>query len=129
MRGRLFVIPLVLFELASSSGLAQVDRPLIKNNPDAPLPITEAHCGQSEPSTSSLLQGPHYYCHATLQFADTNETWDGYGLLWTVTYQDGSKHPLCHAAAEATGQPDGSSRPSGRFFKPREIVDAEKWSL
>src|SRR5207244_7546815 len=77
MRVRLFFVPLLLFALACS-GFAQVDHALIKNKPDAPLHITEAHCGQN-------AQGS--YCSAALEFGDTKETWDGYGLLWTLTFR------------------------------------------
>jgi len=122
MKMRLFVVPVLLFALASS-GFAQVDHPLIKNKPDAPLQITEAHCGPNAPG--SPAQGSDY-CHVTLQFADTKDTWDGYGLVWILTYEDGKKYPHYHSAdrsIEPTGDHSGSYRPSGRSFKPREIVD------
>jgi hypothetical protein len=80
--------------------------------------ITEAHCGQDAHGI---------YCQATLQFADTEETWDGYGLLWTITLEDGSESPSRQSAdrsIEPTGRPDGSFQPSGRFYKPSEIVNA-----
>ena len=124
MRVRLFFVLVLLFALSCSS-FAQVEHPLIehpliKNKADAPVQITEAFCGQNE----------HWnYCHATLQFADTKETWDGYGLLWIVTYEDGSKSPLYEAgdrSIEPTGRPDGSFQPSGRFYKPGEIVGKRK---
>jgi hypothetical protein len=119
VRLRVFLEPLVLFALAYS-GLAQVDRPLIiTNKTDAPLQISGAHCGQHAHGT---------YCQATLQFAATKETWDGYGLLWTVTLDDGSKTPFRQSAdrsIEPTGRPDGSFQPTGRFYKPGEIVNAE----
>ncbi|HEX2662839.1 MAG TPA: hypothetical protein VHM93_08400 [Candidatus Acidoferrum sp.] len=118
VRVTLFLEPLVLFALAYGS-LAQVDRPLIiTNKTDAPLQISEAHCGQHAHGN---------YCRATLQFADTRETWDGYGLLWTVTLDDGSKTPFRQSAdrsIEPTGRPDGSFQPTGRFYKPGEIVNA-----
>ena len=118
MRARLFFVPLLLFALARS-GLAQEERPLIiTNGTTAPLQITEAHCGQNAHGI---------YCQAKLQFADTKETWDGYGLLWTVTFDDGSKSPLHETgdrSIEPTGRPDGSFQPSGRFYKPGEIVNA-----
>ena len=118
MHASLFFVPLLPFALACS-GLAQVDRPsIITNRTDAPVQITEAHCGQDAKGI---------YCQATLQFADTEETWDGYGLLWTITLEDGSRSPFHQSAdrsVEATGRPDGSHQPSGRFFKPGEIVNA-----
>jgi hypothetical protein len=114
----LFFVPLLPFALACS-GLAQVDRPpIITNRTDAPVQITEAHCGQ---------HAHGIYCQATLQFADTEETWDGYGLLWTITLEDGSTSPFRQSAdrsIEPTGRPGGSHQPSGRFFKPGEIVNA-----
>jgi hypothetical protein len=116
MRVRLFFVPLLLFALACS-GFAQVDHALIKNKPDAPLQITEAHCGQN-------AQGS--YCSAALEFGDTKETWDGYGLLWTLTFENGSKatgRQATDRSIERTGDPSGSYKPSGRFYKPREIVD------
>ena len=118
MRARLFFVFVLLFALARS-GLAQEDRPLIiTKRTDAPLQITEAHCGQSARGI---------YCQAKLQFADTTETWDGYGLLWTITLEDESKSPFRQSAdrsIEPTGRPDGSFQPSGRFYKPGEIVNA-----
>ena len=126
MRVRLFFVLVLLFALASS-GLAQVDHPLIKNSPDAPFQIIEAHCGKSE-RLSASDRPPMNYCQAKLQFAaDSKETWDGYGLIWTLTYEDGSKEPLYHSSnrsIELTGRLDGSTQPSGRFFKPGEIVNA-----
>jgi len=62
------------------------------------------------------------------KFADTKETWDGYGLLWTITLDDGNKSRFRQSAdrsIEPTGRPDGSFQPSGRFYKPGEIVNAE----
>ena len=82
------------------------------------MQITEAHCGQHAHGT---------YCQATLQFADSKETWDGYGLLWTVTLDDGSKSPFRQSAdrsIEPTGRSDGSFQPTGRFYKPGDIVNA-----
>jgi hypothetical protein len=118
VRVRLFLEPFVVFVLAYS-GPAQADRPLIiTNKTDAPLHITEAHCGQHAHGT---------YCQATLQFADSKETWDGYGLLWTVTLDDGSKSPFRQSAdrsIEPSGRPDGSFQPTGRFYKPGDIVNA-----
>ena len=118
VRVRLFLEPLLLFALAYS-GLSQLDRPLIiTNKTDAPLQITEAHCGQ---------HAHGIYCQATLQFADTKETWDAYGLLWTVNLGDGSKSQFRQSedrSIEPTGRPDGSFQPSGRFYKPGEIVNA-----
>jgi hypothetical protein len=41
-------------------------------------------------------------------------------------YEDGSKNPVYTAgdrSIEPTGRPDGSFQLSGRFFKPREILD------
>ena len=124
---RLFFVPVLLFGLACS-GFAQGDHPQIKNKPDAPLQITEAHCGQNPPRSFQPGMPPQetYYCHATLQFADTNDTWDGYGLAWILTYEDGKKYPHYQSAdrsIEPTGDPSGSYRPSGRVFKPREILD------
>lgn len=114
----LFFVPLLPFALASSA-LAQVDRPsIITNRTDAPVQITEARCGQNAHGI---------YCQATLQFADTEETWDGYGLLWTITLEDGSRSPFRQSAdrsIEPTGRPDGAHQPSARFFKPGEIVNA-----
>jgi hypothetical protein len=119
MRARLFFVPVLFFALARS-GLAQEDRALIiTNRTDAPLRITEAHCGQH-------VHG--IYCQAKLQFADIKETWDGYGLLWTITLDDGNKSLFRQSAdrsIEPTGRPDGSFQPSGRFYKPGEIVNAE----
>jgi hypothetical protein len=127
MRTRLFFVPVLLFALAYCA-FAQVDHPLIKNKPDAPLQITEAHCGQNPPRSYQPGMPPREtsYCHATLQFADTKDTWDGYGLVWILTYEDGSKSPHRQTgdrSIEPTGRPDGSFQPSGRFFKPREIVE------
>lgn len=113
---RLFFVPVLLFALASRS-FAQVDHAQIKNKPDAPLQITEAHCGQD-------AQGS--YCSAALKFADTKETWDGYGILWTLTFENGSKaagRQGTDRSIEPTGDRSGSYKPSGRFYKPREIVD------
>jgi hypothetical protein len=115
-RMRRFFTPLLLFSLACS-GFAQVDHPQIKNKADAPLRITEAHCGQN-------AQGS--YCSAVLEFGDTKETWDGYGLLWILTFEDGSKaagRQDTDRSIEPTGDRSGSYKPSGRFYKPREIVD------
>ena len=118
MRARLFFVPVLFFALARS-GLAQEDRALIiTNRTDAPLRITGAHCSQN-------VHG--IYCQAKLQFADTKETWDGYGLLWTITLGDGSKSPYRQSddrSIEPTGRPDGSLQPSGRSYKPGEIVNA-----
>ena len=126
MRVRLFFVLVLLFALASR-GLAQVDHPLIKNKPDAPFQITEAHCAPSEQPAASGGP-PMNYCQAKLQFAaDAKETWDGYGLIWTITYEDGSKDPFYYGSdrsTELTGRLDGSTQPSGRFFKPGEIVNA-----
>ena len=117
MRARLFFVPVLLFAVART-GLAQEDHPLIiTNRSDAPLHITEAHCGQNAHGI---------YCQAKLQFADTKETWDGYGLLWTITLEDGNKSPFRQSedrSIEPTGRPDGSFQPSGRFYKPGEIVN------
>ena len=93
-------------------------RSLITNKTDAPLQIAEAHCPR---------HAHGIYCQATLQFADPKETWDGYGLHWTITLEDGSRSPFRQSAdrsIEPTGRPDGSYQPSGRFFKPGEIVNA-----
>src|SRR5207245_10298819 len=76
MRVRLFFVPLLLFALACS-GFAQVDHALIKNKPDAPLQITEAHCGQNAQAS---------YCSAALDLGDTKEPGSGYGLLGTVRF-------------------------------------------
>ena len=116
MKVRLFFVPVLLFAPACSS-FAQVDHAHINNKPDAPLQITEAHCGQD-------AQGS--YCSAALEFADTKGTWDGYGILWTLTFENGSKatgRQGTDRSIEPTGDPSGSYRPSGRFYKPREIVD------
>jgi hypothetical protein len=117
MRARLFFVLVLPFALAYS-GLAQMYRPsIITNRADAPLQITEAHCGE---------HAHEVYCQATLQFADGKETWDGYGVLWTVTLGDGSKWPFrqpTDRSIEPTGRPDGSLQPTGRFFKPGEIVN------
>jgi hypothetical protein len=116
MKTRLFFVPVLPFAMACS-GLAQVDHPKIKNKPDAPLQITEAHCDQD-------AQGS--YCSAALEFTDTKETWDGYGLLWTLTFENGSKatgRQSTDRSIEPTGDPSGSYKPSGRSYKPREIVD------
>jgi hypothetical protein len=51
MRARLFFVPVLLFALSTCSGFAQVEHPQIKNKPDAPLQITEAHCGQNPPGS------------------------------------------------------------------------------
>src|SRR5215472_3580783 len=112
MRTRLFFVRVLPFALACS-GLAQVDHPKIENKPDAPLQITEAHCDQD-------AQGS--YCSAALEFTDTKETWDGHGLLWTLTFENGSK-ATGRQSTEPTGDPCGSYKPSGRFYKPGEIVD------
>lgn len=53
---------------------------------------------------SGLPQGN--YRHRTLQFADTQETPDGYGLLWTVTCEDGSKYALHQAEDGAFHHPE-----------------------
>ena len=122
MRTRLFFVPVLLFALACS-GFAQVDHPQIKNKPDAPLQITEAHCSQSP--LGRPPQGSYYSCHATAQFADTKETWDAYELLWTITFEDGSKSTIRQSAdrslptpGEKTGTP---FKPT--TFKPGEIVN------
>jgi hypothetical protein len=113
MRLRLLFVPLLLFSLARSS-LAQVERPQIKNKAHAPLQINSAHCGQNEHGN---------YCHATLQFADTKETWDGYGLLWTVMFEDGSKSTF-RQTADRSLPPSPGEKPSTPF-QPREIVNEE----
>ena len=128
MKTRLFFVPVPLFALACIP-FAQVDHPQIKNKPDAPLQITEAHCGQNPPRSyqPGMPAQETYYCHVTLQFADTNDSWDGYGLAWVITYESGSKSYNYNAAdrsIEPTGDPSGSFKPSGRFFKPREIVES-----
>ena len=110
---RLFFVPLLLFALAHSS-LAQVDHPQIKNKAHAPLQITKAHCGQNEHGN---------YCHATLQFADTKETWDGYGLLWVVTFADGSKSTFRQTADRSL--PPSTGEKASTPFQPREIVNGE----
>ena len=113
MRARLFFVPVLIFALAYS-GFAQEDRPLIiTNRTDAPLRITEAHFGQNAHGI---------YCQAKLQFADTKETWDGYGVLWTVTLEDGSKSPFRHSTDRSI-EPTGRPQPSGRFYNPGEIVN------
>jgi hypothetical protein len=123
VRMRLFFLPLLLFALACS-GFAQVDRPLIKNKPGAPLQITEAHCGQNPARSYEPGMAPQEtsYCHATLQFADTKDTWDGYGLLWILTYEDGKKHPHYFSGDRSLPPPPGEK--PGTPFQPREIVEA-----
>jgi len=116
MRKRLFFVPVLLFALACS-GFAQVDHPQIKNKPDAPLQITEAHCSQSPLGS----QGSYYSCRATAQFADAKETWDAYELLWTITFEDGSKSTI-RQSADRTLPPTPGEKP-GTPFKPREIVN------
>ena len=113
MNMRLFFVPLLLFALARSS-LAQVDHPQIKNKAHAPLQITNAHCGQNEHGN---------YCHATLQFADAKGTWDGYGLFWTVTFEDGSKSTFRQTADRSLPPLPGEK--AGTPFQPREIVNGE----
>ena len=112
MRVRLFFVLELLFALAYS-GLAQVDRPsIITNKADAPLQITEAHCGR---------HAHGIYCQATLQFGDTKETWDGYGLLWTIMLEDGSNSPFRQSedrSLEPTGRPDGSFNLVAVFTSP-----------
>ena len=110
MRVRLFLVPVLLFALSTCCSFAQVNRPIIKSKPDAPLQITEAHCGQNPPG--SPAEGTSY-CHATLQFVGTDDTWDGYGLRWILTFEDGKKYPHYHRADRSLPQP----------FQPREIVD------
>src|SRR5438034_2889790 len=113
MRVRLFFVPLLLFALACS-GFAQVDHALIKNKPDAPLHITEAHCGQN-------AQGS--YCSAALEFGDTKETWDGYGLLWTLTFENGSKatgRQATDRSIERTGDP--RDRKSTRLNSSHTVI-------
>ena len=123
MRARLFFV-LVLPFAPACSGLAQINRPsIITNRADAPLQITEAHCGQ---------HAHEVYCQTTLQFADGKETWDGYGLLWTVTLEDESKWPFrqpTDRSIEPTGRADGSFQPTGRSFKPGEIVNSGRMAI
>lgn len=117
MRTRLFFVPVLLFALACS-GFAQLDHPQIKNKPDAPLQITEAHCSQTP--LGSPPQGSYYSCRATAQFADAKETWDAYELLWTITFEDGSKSILRQSADRSLPTP---GEKAGTPFKPREIVN------
>jgi len=124
MNVRLFFVPVLLFALASSA-FAQVDHPQIKNKPDAPLQITEAHCGQNPPRSyqPGTPAQETYYCHATLQFADTKDTWDGYGLTWILTYEDGNKSYNYQTSDRSIPPPPGVEK--GRTsFQPREIVEA-----
>jgi hypothetical protein len=48
-------------------------------------------------------------------------------FAWILTYENGSKSPLYQSSdrrIEPTGDPSRSYKPSGRFFKPREIAGA-----
>jgi len=120
---RLFFVPVLLFALACSA-FAQVDHPQIKNKPDAPLQITEAHCGQNPPTSYQPGTPPREtsYCHATLQFADINDTWDGYGLAWILTYENGSKSYNYQASDRSIPPPPGVEN-GKTSFQPREIVE------
>ena len=124
MKTKLFFVPVLPFALASSA-FAQVDYPLIKNKPDSPLQITEAHCGLNPPRSYQPGSPPQeaYYCHATLQFLDTKDTWDGYGLAWMLTYEDGRKSPLYQGADRSLPPPPGVEK-GKTSFQPREIVEA-----
>jgi hypothetical protein len=124
MKTKLFFVPVLPFALASSA-FAQVDHPLIKNKPDSPLQITEAHCGLNPPRSYQPGMPPQetYYCHATLQFADTKDAWDGYGLAWTLTNEDGKKSSLYQSADRSLPPPPGVEKRK-TSFQPREIVEA-----
>ena len=123
MGARLFFVPVLPFAL-TCSGLAQVDHAKIKNKPDAPLQITEAHCGQNPPRSYQPGMPPREtsYCHATLQFADSNDTWDGYGLAWILTYENGTKSYNYQASDRSTPPPPGAEK-AKTSFQPREIVE------
>jgi len=120
---RLFFVPVLLFALTCSA-FAQIDHPQIKNKPDAPLQITEAHCGQNPPTSYQPGTPPRetFYCHATLQFADINDTWDGYGLAWILTYENGSKSYNYQASDRSIPPPPGVEN-GKTSFQPREIVE------
>jgi len=121
---KLFFVPVLPFALTCSA-FAQVDHPLIKNKPDSPLQITEAHCGLNPPRSYQPGMPPQetYYCHATLQFADTNDTWDGYGLAWILTYENGTKSYNYQASDRSIPPPPGVEK-GKTSFQPREIVEA-----
>ena len=123
MKTRLFFVPVLPFAMACSA-FAQVDHPQIKNKPDAPLQITEAHCGQNPPRSYQPGTAPQEtsYCHATLQFADTNDTWDGYGLAWILTYENGSKS-YNYQASDRSIPPSPEVEKGKTSFQPREIVE------
>ena len=123
MKTRLFFVPVLLFALAGSA-FAQVDHPQIKNKPDAPLQITEAHCGQNPPRSyeTGMPSRETSYCHATLQFTDTNDTWDGYGLAWILTYENGSKSYNYQTSDRSIPPPPGVEK-GKTSFQPREIVE------
>ena len=123
MKTRLFFVPVLPFAMACSA-FAQVDHPQIKNKPDAPLQITEAHCGQNPPRSYQPGMPPREtsYCHATLQFADTNDTWDGYGLAWILTYENGSKS-YNYQASDRSIPPPPEVEQGKTSFQPREIVE------
>ncbi len=126
MNVRLFFVPVLLFALASSA-FAQVDHPQIKNKPDAPLQITEAHCGQNPPRSyqPGTPAQETYYCHATLQFADTKDTWDGYGLTWILTYEDGNKSYNYQTSDNTNGTVggDSTSRYKGMMARRRQAKE------
>jgi hypothetical protein len=110
MRLRPFFLLVLLFALACS-GFAQVDHALTKNKTDAPLQITDASCVKFQEV---------WDCHATIQFAATKETWNGYGLLWTVTYDDGTKSVVRSTGDRGLPPPPGEKRKSS--FEPGEIL-------
>src|SRR6266566_1188092 len=106
MRVRLFFVPLLLFALACS-GFAQVDHALIKNKPDAPLHITEAHCGQN-------AQGS--YCSAALEFGDTTN-----GTVWGDSKSPSYLRMMANRKAAKEGSQKAEPPPHPlRWQKPRE---------
>jgi len=101
-----------LFMLVASSGFAQQQFTAeVKDKPDAPITILESHCIPSTPSR----------CHATIKFSTSNETWNGYSLLWTVTFEDGSQAVVRHTV-DRTASPTGLTKD---FYKPGEVRDAD----
>jgi hypothetical protein len=93
-----------------------INRPLIKNKADAPLQITEAYCYQNEQNSN---------CRAKVQVADTKERWDGYGLVWTLKYDNDLTTRFTwftDLTIPLKERPPGSS--TARFFKPGEILNA-----
>ena len=70
----------MLMLLSASAGLSQVPHPQVKSKSDSPIEISNAHCDADK------VRG--WLCVADVKFLKPGA--NGYGLLWTVKYNDGS---------------------------------------